>query len=1002
MLLCSRWSVRTQLLILVIIAIFPALGIILYSGVEQRHFKEEDIRRSSFSTMQAIANRQEVITESTRQLLITLSKVPEVQRMDAPACDALFKHLLPENPIYTNIFLLNEKGILLSSVLPSKHMDFSDRKYFKDALSTRGFSTGEYLVARISGTPVFTFSYPVIDRQGQFKGVLSVAMNLQRYDHVLAEARLPDKTSVVLADHKFIRIYFYPEGKRFVGHPLLSDHINLASVVADEGGVSETGVDGVRRFYTFKKLRLSKELSPYLYLLVGIPEEESLTAIWSVTRKNLYLLGIVFVFAFLSAWYLGSYLIANPMNKLVAVTNRFRRGARNIRTGLPHTDNELGRLAKAFDEMAADLKNQENDQERMEEALRQSEMQFRSLADSAPDAIFVQSAGRFVYVNAAMLRLVGASDAGQLLGKDFTERMAPEYLERIRERIRFQRETGEPAPLMEQEYLRLDGLRVPVETTAVAIKFEGKAANLVFIRDITERRQAAQDLRESEERFRLAVESAPDAIYARTADWRFAYLNPAAVRLFGAESAEQLIGTPVKDRIDPSELDMVMKRVNLLNEGKDVPLIEQNFVRVDGSLVPVEVSAVSFQVKGANGALVFIRDIAKRKRAEALLRDSEAGLRQMQKLEAIGTLAGGIAHDFNNILGIVLGYTEMAMQDTEELPDVQSNLEQVHTAGIRAQDLVKQILTFSRQSEQEKKIISISPLIKEAVKMLRATIPTSIKIGYEIPKTSAILAAPSQVHQIIMNLVTNASHALQERTDGEIFITIEDQEIDDTVASMHPDLEPGSYAVLKVRDNGTGIPMEIIDKIFDPFFTTKEPGKGTGMGLAVVHGIVKSHGGAIIAQSRAGKGTTFTVYFPALEKNIALPEPKPEVAVTGSGHILFVDDEEALVAIGTRMLERLGYSVDGRTSSREALEAFRADSGKYDLVITDYTMPGMHGLALGEALMHIRPDIPVILCTGFGDLLTSEKATAVGIRELIMKPVVRSKLAGVVSKLLTQ
>ena len=512
MLFFSRWSLRTQLIFLVIISILPALGIIAWSGIEQRRVKIEEIQRSSFSLMQTIAGRQQVITENSRQFLYMLSRMPEVQKLDRKACITLFRRLLPDNPVYSNIFMLNKDGMVISSAVPSTSWNFSDRKSFNDAVSTRDFSTGDYVISRITKGPVFPLSYPIMGKDGVVRGVLVATLDLQRYGHIITEAKLPKNSAIIMTDYKFIRVYRYPGGDRFIGQPLSREHIGILSSAPDDGMVKETGEDGIKRFYAFRKFRLSKVSPPYLYMGLGIPEEDALSAAWSVTKRNLFLLGIVSLLALISAWYLGSYLIADPLNRLIAVTNRFRQGEREVRTDLPHTDNELGRLAAAFDEMAVDLKNQEEEQVRIEEELRQSEEQFRSLAESAPDAIFVQSDGRFVYVNAAMLRLLGASRAEELLGSDFRQRMAPEYLDAMRNRIEIQRETGKPVPLMEQEYLRLDGSRVPVETTAVAIRFEGKAAHLVFARDITARRQAEEKLKEREEIFSSTVSQAVDSI----------------------------------------------------------------------------------------------------------------------------------------------------------------------------------------------------------------------------------------------------------------------------------------------------------------------------------------------------------------------------------------------------------------------------------------------------------------------------------------------------------
>jgi PAS domain S-box-containing protein len=488
----------------------------------------------------------------------------------------------------------------------------------------------------------------------------------------------------------------------------------------------------------------------------------------------------------------------------------------------------------------------------------------------------------------------------------------------------------------------------------------------------------------------------------RSGSGHFVYLNQAAVSLFGAASADQLIGRHVMERAHPDEHAAIAERIRLINEGHAAPIVERTYARIDGSPVNVEVSAVPFRFEGTNGALVFARDITERKQAERALQESERRLRQLQRMEAMGTLAGGIAHDFNNILGVMIGFTELAMLDTEELPDVQSNLEQVHKAGLRAQDLVRQILTFSRHADQELKPVVVSHLIKEAVKMLRATIPSSIEIRQNIrPRTSAILADPTQIHQVLMNLVTNASHAVQGISAGSIEITLNDETLDQQTAAIHPDLKPGHYVVLKVKDNGAGIAPGVIERIFEPFFTTKETGKGSGMGLAVVHGIAKSHGGAITVESAVGVGSMFTVYFPALEKATARLVDKAEPVAPGSGRILFVDDEEALTVIGQSMLKRLGYEVDVRTSSRDALEAFRAHPGKYDLVITDYAMPGMTGMALSAEILKILPDIPIILCTGYSEVATPERVRAAGIRELLMKPVAREQLAHTISRVLT-
>jgi PAS domain S-box-containing protein len=640
------------------------------------------------------------------------------------------------------------------------------------------------------------------------------------------------------------------------------------------------------------------------------------------------------------------------------------------------------------------------ERKRAREALRHSHERFQRFVDANIVGVVIASpSGAVVEANDYYLRTIGFTREEFKLGLVNWRAITPsEWIYADEHAIEELRERGTSTPY-DKEYIRRDGTRVSV-FLCLAMLSGPEEQIAAFVLDITERKRMEESLKQSEERFRMVVENAPEAIFVRSGSGHFVYLNHAAVSLFGATSAEELIGRHVLEHFHPDEHTLSAKRIKLLNEGHAVPVVEQTILQMDGSPLTVEISAVPLRYEGMNGALVFARDISERKRAELALQESERGLRQLQKMEAMGTLAGGIAHDFNNILGVMIGYTELAMLDTEELPDVQSNLEQVHIAGLRAQDLVRQILTFSRYTDQEMKPVVVSNLIKEAIKMLRATIPSSIQIKYNIrPRTSAIMADATQIHQVLMNLVTNASHAVQEISTGSIAITLNEEILDQQSASMHPDLKPGNYVVLKVMDNGTGMSPGIVERIFEPFFTTKETGKGSGMGLAVVHGIVKSHGGAITVESVVGEGSTFTVYFPALEKETVRSADTVEPIARGTGRILFVDDEEALALIGQSMLKRLGYKVDIRTSSRDALDAFQANPKKYDLVITDYTMPGMTGLALSEKLLKIRPDIPIILCTGYSEVATPEKVKAAGIRELIMKPVVRQQLAHAVNRI---
>lgn len=390
------------------------------------------------------------------------------------------------------------------------------------------------------------------------------------------------------------------------------------------------------------------------------------------------------------------------------------------------------------------------------------------------------------------------------------------------------------------------------------------------------------------------------------------------------------------------------------------------------------------------------------KRREAEKEQLEGQLRHKQKMEAIGTLAGGVAHDFNNILSVIMGYAELALLDVSDGTPLQHKLNEVLKAGNRAKDLVAQILAFSRKGKdkRKRKPVRIGLIVKEVLRMLRASLPTTIKIHQNI-KTGmlTVLADPIKIHQVLMNLCANAAHAMQDK-GGILDVDLVDVDIDSAFAAQHPDMAPGRYKRLTVSDTGHGMDCAVMERIFDPFFTTKGPGEGTGMGLALIHGIVKSHDGVITVHSKPGKGTTFQVFLPTSENAVTAEPEHFTPPLLGNERILFVDDEETLVSVGQKILESFGYKVVGRTSSIEALDVFRAQPDKFDLVITDMTMPNMTGADMAKAIMRIRPDIPIILCTGFSEVISEEKAKAIGIREFIMKPITSRKIAEIIRNVL--
>ncbi len=490
--------------------------------------------------------------------------------------------------------------------------------------------------------------------------------------------------------------------------------------------------------------------------------------------------------------------------------------------------------------------------------------------------------------------------------------------------------------------------------------------------------------------FEVVSETIPVPLIISSPDGNIVFSNFSAHQVFGYSSENSIT-------IDSSSLfhvpkDRALFQKSLSSQG-EVYNFRTELRKLDGSTFSAALFSHMINFDGQNCFLTVIHDLSE-------MMHLESKLRQAHKMEAIGTLAGGIAHDFNNILAAILGFTEMAREDTQSGSTVAMNLDKVLEAGHRAKDLIRKILFFSRQDESGR--ISLQPVavLKEAIEMLRPSLPTTIEITLNIDsKVGLILADPTQIHQIIINLVTNAFHALEE-TGGTLDIALKEIDLSAEDLARTSDIEAGTFIQLSICDSGPGIAQDIKDKIFDPYFTTKETGKGTGMGLAIVHGIVKSYGGFISLYSKLGEGSAFHVYLPVVEKGILHKIEVVDQIPLGNERILFVDDEEILTEMTKNMLERLGYHVTVRKNSLEALITFQDLPHQFDLIITDQTMPGMTGADLAKRILQIRPDMPIILCTGYSTIMSEKKAQALGIKGFLLKPFTTRDIAVLIRKVL--
>jgi PAS domain S-box-containing protein len=628
------------------------------------------------------------------------------------------------------------------------------------------------------------------------------------------------------------------------------------------------------------------------------------------------------------------------------------------------------------------------ERKRAEEALRASEERYRLLFEMESDAI--------VLVDAETLQLIDANRAAeQLWGFDRRELLARRVtdlsVEPERTRVSIQSPEGRVhIPL--RLHRKRDGTVFPVEITANRLTLDGRRIVVAAVRDITERRRAEEALRASEEQYRSIFNASADALVLRDADFRIVDVNATYEAMSGLRR-EEVLGA---DRIvaNPREVEGPIRALHARALAGETIRFETQFLRRDGAPCDVELRGVPILHRGAPHVLYLGRDITAQKQADADRRELEAQLRQAQKMEAIGHLTGGIAHDFNNILTSIMGYVALAgdREAAQADPKLASHLERALASCERARDLIQQMLTFSRGRRGDPRPVALAPLVREAVKLLRSTLPSSVELATDVPReVPQVMLDPVHADQILLNLCINARDAMDGR--GAIRVRLAAADGGGAVCASCRRRVAGAFVELAVSDTGPGIAPEVAERIFEPFFTTKEVGKGSGMGLATVHGIVHEHGGHVVVESVPGRGTTFRVLFPALASSGRGAGPADAGARGGTtrprlaGRVLVVDDEESVGEFMRELLESWGLEATFVPTPAEALDAFGRSPEDFDLVITDQTMPQMTGIQLARELCAVRAEVPVVLYTGFADAGAEEKARAAGIVAQLRKPV---------------
>jgi len=640
-----------------------------------------------------------------------------------------------------------------------------------------------------------------------------------------------------------------------------------------------------------------------------------------------------------------------------------------------------------------------------EMALQQSEEKYKTILDNIEDGYFeVDTAGNFTFFNDSMCKILGFS-ASEMMGMNNRSFMDQENAEKVFQIFHQVFATGVPSKGFGWEVIKSDGTKRYLDTSVSLIKGkDGLAVGFRGVaRDMTDRKLVEEELKESRAKYRQLFNHAPAGIYEIDfIKGKLVSVNDVICEYTGF-TKEELLSMSAFDLLTKESQEIFIDRLDRLFNGEKISNVIENKVRTkDGREIWVLFNTrfVYDEDGHPTGATVVTHRIDERKKSEEEKKRLEGQLRQAQKMEAIGTLAGGIAHDFNNILSAIMGYTEISMLKSPEDSKIHQFLKETMKASTRARELVKQILAFSRKNDYECKPVQADKIICESLKILKSSLPSSIDIQVDIdPDVGLIAGDDVQIQQVVINLCTNAAHAMK-MDGGTLGISLVNVALNEEDVSTYPEIQSGLFLKLCVSDTGNGIPGHVMDRMFDPYFTTKQKGKGTGLGLSIVQGIIKAHNGFITVDSVLGKGAVFNVFFPRSDGDIISPEEASEDIPTGSERILFVDDEKALVDIGKQMLEHLGYQVTTRAISNDALSFFQSDPFLFDLVITDMTMPEMTGEKLAVKLMKIRSNIPIILCTGHNDDITENDAEEMGIKAFIMKPYLISDLAKTVRQVI--
>jgi len=974
-------SISRKMALLVLFAVLPALVILLYSGIEQRQQSIESAKQDVLLLTQTMADAQQEITRSTRQILSTLSLLPEIQAKDPLACSKIFKAVLEKNPNYNNIVLTDPNGDVIASGRPFTGTNLADRKHVRDALKKKDFSVGEYIVSRVGpAVPAFPFAYPVLDKKGDPKAILTTVIKLDQFSRFHDLTTLPENSFVGITDHQGIRLFYYPSQNTTnpIGKPIKGKSWEMASKAKKAGIFTGSGSDGIHRIFAFEQVRLDPGDPPYLYVWAGIPEAQILAPANAALIRNLLFMLLATLMSLLLSWMIGKSTLLTPIKTLVTLTRKFAKGDLDARSDLASRTDEFGTLTNSFNDMAKALKASQR-------TFQENEARFRLLMDSLDALVYVADMDTYevLFINEH-----GRKGFGDIVGKICWQSL--------------QKGQSGPCPFCTNKYL-LNGEGKPgrvysweLQNTITgkwyhmldrAIQWvDGRIVRLEVATDISGIKQTEEALKSERDKLKALVDGLARlgmGIDIVDTDYNILFQNQLLKEQFGLVPQKKCYETYV-DGNKPCDFcsmvkaiknNRVEKTTQKGSDGKYYEILSTPLPNPDGTI---------------DKAIEVIWDVTERK-----LMEQE--LLKVKKLESVGILAGGIAHDFNNILAAIIGNIDLSLLDSNLTDKTHDLLKEALKASFRARGLTGQLLTFAKGGEPIIEAASLADVVKSSADfVLRGG---KVACRYSFPDDLWLVDIDKgQISQVVQNIVLNASNAMPE--GGIVEVSCENVGSLSSRSLALP--KGGNYVKMTVKDSGTGIPANILEKIFDPFFSTKL--QGSGLGLAITHSIISKHGGHIGVQSTEGVGTTFTVYLPASAKR-SIPDKNAERADLRSKKlkILVMDDEEQVLNFIRKMLGQLGHEVvlakDGIETIRLYNEARDSDAS-FDLTIMDLTIPGgMGGREAVQKILAIDPEAKVIVSSGYSNDPVMANFKDYGFCSAIEKPFQLLELEKVINKL---